>query len=60
MSSFSGDSLIVSLNSIVGNTETLGKTKLTGKQIHRLPREYWLSVRNLREKAHCMTVRQPV
>ena len=32
MSGFTGNSLIVSLNSIVGNTETLGKKKLTRKQ----------------------------
>lgn len=91
MSGFTGNSLIVSLNSIVGNTETLGKKnwrenkiycilvnidsvyitrgitlRLSEKQNWRenkiccLPREYWLSVHNLRDNALCITVRKPV
>ena len=54
MSGFTGNSLIVSLNSIVGNTETLGKKNWRENKIYCLPGEYWFSLHNQRDNTETL------
>ena len=54
MSGFTGNSLIVSLNSIVGNTETPEKKKRRENKIYCLPGEYWFSLHNSRDNTETL------